>query len=209
REVPPELERIVDKALRKNREERYQVIKDMLLDLRTLKHQMEFEAELERSIAPNAEIIRHTVTQRRPTTRGALTNSAQFLRKEIRKHRRAVAVGLPLLILVAAGIYLFYFARTAKAIGSIAVVPLVNTSNDPNTDYLSDGITESIITNLSQLPGLKVMARSTVFRFKGQEVEPQALGRKLGVQAVLMGRMDQQGDNLIIRTELVNVGDGS
>jgi serine/threonine-protein kinase len=209
REVPPELERIVDKALRKDREERYQVIKDMLLDLRTLKHQMEFEAELERSVAPNAEIIRHTVSQRRPTTHGALTNSAQFLKKEVQKHRRALVVGLPLVIFAVVGIYLFYFARTAKAIASIAVVPLVNTTNDPNTDYLSDGITESIITNLSQLPGLKVMARSTVFRFKGQEVDPQELGRKLGVQAVLMGRMNQQGDNLIIRTELVNVGDGS
>jgi len=209
REVPPELERIVDKAIRKDREERYQVIRDILLDLRSLKHQLEFEAELERSIAPNAEIVRQTITQRRPVTRGSLTNSAQFLATEFRKHRRAVVFGLPVLVLAIVAVYFFYFARTAKAIGSIAVVPLVNTTNDPNTEYLSDGITESIISNLSQLPGLKVMARSTVFRFKGQEVDPQEVGRKLGVQAVLMGRMRQQGDNLIIKTELVNVGDGT
>jgi serine/threonine protein kinase/tetratricopeptide (TPR) repeat protein len=209
REVPPELERIVDKAIRKDREERYQVIRDMLLDLRSLKHQLEFEAELERSIAPNAEIVRQTITQRRPVTRGTLRNSAQFLGTEFRKHRRAVVFGLPVVLLAVVLAYFFYFAKTAKAIGSIAVVPLVNTTNDPNTEYLSDGITESIISNLSQLPGLKVMARSTVFRFKGQEVDPQEVGRKLGVQVVLMGRMRQQGDNLIIKTELVNVGDGT
>src|SRR5438094_5411863 len=100
--------------------------------------------------------------------------------------------------------------RTAgRAINSLAILPLVNTSADPNMDYLSDGITESIINSLSQLPKLRVLARSTVFRYKGRDVDPQQAGRELGVQAVLTGRVLQIGERLLIGTELVDVSDGS
>jgi len=92
---------------------------------------------------------------------------------------------------------------------SIAVLPFDNQNRDPNTDYLSDGIPESIINSLSQLPQLRVMARSTVFSYKGKDVDPRKVGNDLGVRAVLMGRLIQQGDNLAIRTELVNVADGT
>src|SRR6266567_398139 len=98
----------------------------------------------------------------------------------------------------------------AKAIDSIAVLPFENVSNDPNTEYLSDGITESIINNLSQLPRLKVMARSTVFRYKGQQqIDPQRVGNELRVRAVVTGRVLQPGDHLTIGIELVNVADGA
>jgi TolB-like protein/Flp pilus assembly protein TadD len=92
---------------------------------------------------------------------------------------------------------------------SIAVLPFDNQNRDPDTDYLSDGIPESIINSLSQLPQLRVMARSTVFSYKGKDVDPRKVGHDLGVGAVLMGRLIQQGDNLAIRTELVNVADGT
>jgi len=92
---------------------------------------------------------------------------------------------------------------------SIAVLPFDNQNRDPDTDYLSDGIPESIINSLSQLPQLRVMARSTVFSYKGKDVDPRKVGNDLGVGAVLMGRLIQQGDNLAIRTELVNVADGT
>src|SRR6266487_1290316 len=92
---------------------------------------------------------------------------------------------------------------------SIAVLPFDNQNRDPNTDYLSDGIPESIIHSLSQLPQLRVMARSKVFQYKGKEVDPRKVGHDLGVGAVVMGRLIQQGDNLTIRTELVNVADGT
>jgi TolB-like protein len=92
---------------------------------------------------------------------------------------------------------------------SIAVLPFDNQNRDPGTDYLSDGIPESIINSLSQLSQLKVMARSTVFQYKGKEVDPRKVGHDLGVRAVLMGRLIQQGDNLTVRTELVNVLDGT
>ncbi|MDT4898358.1 MAG: eukaryotic-like serine/threonine-protein kinase [Acidobacteriota bacterium] len=94
-------------------------------------------------------------------------------------------------------------------IDSLAVLPLANASADPGTEYLSDGITESIINTLSQLPQLKVMARATVFRYKGKEVDSQEVKRDLGVRAVMMGRVLQFGDNLVIKIELVDTEDGS
>lgn len=102
-----------------------------------------------------------------------------------------------------------YPGKPTATIDSIAVLPFANATSDPNTDFLSDGITESIIGSLSQLSHLKVMARSTVFQYKGKEVDPRKVGHDLGVGAVLMGRLIQQGDNLTIRTELVNVSDGT
>lgn len=95
-----------------------------------------------------------------------------------------------------------------KRIDSIAVLPFVHLSADPDTEYLSDGITESIINNLSQLPKLRVMARSSVFRFKGREMDPQTAGRELNVGAVLSGRVLQRGDTLMIASELVDVVNG-
>ena len=99
--------------------------------------------------------------------------------------------------------------RARKVIDSLAILPLINAGEDPDTEYLSDGITESIINNLSQLPKLRVMARSTVFRYKGKEIDPQIIGQQLGVRAVLTGRVLQRGDVLIIKTELVDAEDGS
>jgi len=126
----------------------------------------------------------------------------------IKANKRSIAVIVAGVLVVSLAAY-FYFARSTGPIDSIAVLPLVNQSNDPNTEYLSDGITESIISDLSQLPQLKVMASSTVFRFKGKEIDPQKVGRDLNVRAVLTGRLLQQGDSLVIRTELVNVADGA
>ena len=99
--------------------------------------------------------------------------------------------------------------RSRKAIDSLAVLPLINASGDPDAEYLSDGITDSIINTLSQLPKLRVMARSTVFRYKGRDVDSKQVGHELGVRAVLSGRVLQRGEQLIIKTELVDAIDGS
>ncbi|MCA1837217.1 MAG: tetratricopeptide repeat protein [Actinobacteria bacterium] len=92
---------------------------------------------------------------------------------------------------------------------SLAILPLTNAGADPDAEYLSDGITESIINSLSQLPALRVLARSTVFRYKGREVDPQEVGRALGVRAVLTGRVMRLGERLVIRAELVDASDGA
>jgi eukaryotic-like serine/threonine-protein kinase len=125
-----------------------------------------------------------------------------------------------ILTLGASAFFIFHSLRTHPAAvesgsnpavleQSVAVLPFDNQNRDPNVDYLSDGITESIIHSLSQLSQLKVMARSTVFQYKGKEVDPRKVGHDLGVGAVVLGRLLQQGDNLTIRTELVNVSDGT
>jgi serine/threonine-protein kinase len=200
--LPAELERIVAKALRKNKDERYQNIKDLLLDLKSLKERLALAAELERSAPPGERVPEGGALAARPTS------NVEYLVSGIKQHKLGLALAA-LVLALAATVYFAYFAKRAGPIDSIAVLPLVNTSNDPNTEYLSDGITESIISNLSQLPQLKVMARSTVFVFKGQQVGPQEVGHKLGVRAVMVGRLLQQGDQLVIRTELVNVSDGT
>ncbi|MDQ3284029.1 MAG: serine/threonine-protein kinase, partial [Acidobacteriota bacterium] len=99
--------------------------------------------------------------------------------------------------------------RTSKSIDSIAVLPLVNASHDPNAEYLSDGITEGIINKLSQLPKLKVMARSTVFRYKNRDIDAQNVGRELRVRAVLSGVVKPVGNRLQINVELVDSLDGA
>jgi serine/threonine protein kinase len=95
------------------------------------------------------------------------------------------------------------------AIDSIAILPFESLNGDPDLEFFSDGVTESLINSMSQLSKLRVMARSTVFRYKGQDVDLQKIGRALNVRAVLTGRVIQRGDNLIIKAELVDVTDGS
>jgi serine/threonine-protein kinase len=137
----------------------------------------------------------------------------------VRRIRFAIASTV-VLILGASAFFIFHSLRTHPVVvesvsnpavfeKSVAVLPFDNQNRDPDIDYLSDGITESIIHSLSQLSQLKVMARSTVFQYKGKEVDPRKVGHDLGVGAVVMGRLLQQGDNLTIRTELVNVSDGT
>jgi serine/threonine protein kinase/tetratricopeptide (TPR) repeat protein len=100
-------------------------------------------------------------------------------------------------------------AAPGTAVDSLAVLPFLNQSGDPDAEYLSDGITETIIDNLSQLPSLRVMARSTVFSYKDRDVDPRRVGQELGIRAVLTGRLLQRGDTLVIRAELVDASDGS
>jgi len=96
-------------------------------------------------------------------------------------------------------------SAAGKAIDSLAVLPFANVSGDPEIEYLSDGITESIINNLAQLPGLRVVPRSTVFHYKGPQAEPQRVGRELNVRVVLSGRVLQRGDSLVVKAELIDV----
>jgi TolB-like protein/Tfp pilus assembly protein PilF len=102
-----------------------------------------------------------------------------------------------------------YSFTGSEPLDSIAVLPFVNVTADPNTEYLSDGISESLINALSRLPKLRVIPRSLVFRYKGKDVDPQAIGRELGVRAVLTGRVIQRGDSLNIQTELIDVANVS
>ena len=115
----------------------------------------------------------------------------------------------PVLAVVLAGASLYWLNRPDEAIDSLAVLPFANVGADPNKEYLSDGITENLINSLSQLPTLRVTARSLAFRYKGPQVDPQKAGRDLRVRAVLTGRVTERDGALNIQAELVNVEDGA
>jgi eukaryotic-like serine/threonine-protein kinase len=230
-DLPVELERIVEKALTKEREERYQTAKDLGVDLKRLKRHLEVEAELERSGIPEDEaqraatLLAMSSRGSRPAVTGATqaaaaaqttgagdihtTSSAEYIVTEIKRHKRGTLLALATLVVAIIGLAaFFYFARSDQAaINSVAILPFVNVSNDPNTEYLSDGISESLINNLSQLPQLKVIARNSTFRYKGKEVDPQEVAKALGVEAIVMGRIILRGDNLQISVELMKASD--
>jgi serine/threonine-protein kinase len=158
-----------------------------------------------------------------PAARPNIKDLAASLRRCSAKansvRRRVAIASAAFLILGASAFFIFHSLRThptaVKSVSnpavlekSVAVLPFDNQNRDPDIDYLSDGITESIIHSLSQLSQLKVMALSTVFQYKGKKIDPRNVGHDLGVGAVVMGRLLQQGDNLTIQTSLVNVSDG-
>src|SRR5205823_10657649 len=133
-------------------------------------------------------------------------SSAEYIVFGIKQHKFASAVFLLVLALGAIGLGMYLHARnTEVAIDSIAVLPFQNRSTEPDSEYLSDGLAESLIYRLSQLPNLKVSPTSSVFRYKGQDIDPIKVGKELGVNAVLSGRITQRGDNLTISAELVDV----
>jgi eukaryotic-like serine/threonine-protein kinase len=159
--VPPDLDRVVRKCLEKDRERRYQSVRDLLIDLGNLQRDTESGSN------------------------ASTTGLGRKTRVVARTHSR-------------------------KSINSLAILPLANRSGDSDLEYLSDGVTEALINNLSRLPKLRVMARSTVFRYQGREMpDAQQVGRELGVRAVLLGRLLRRGDSLIVRIELVDTSDGS
>ena len=215
-EVPRHLERIVSKALSKDKSKRYQTITDLKLDLEQLREELhlsepgirESEARPPRLTTSTDPLSsRRTVVDTEPVTAAATASSLEYIVKGVGRNKRILVPVLgAVLVAVVAFIYLYSGRRT---IDSVAVLPFVNDSNDPNAEYFSDGITESIIRSLSQISDLKVMSRSAVFRFKGRNIDAQEVGRSLKVGAVLAGRVVRQGDRLIIETELIDVSDGS
>jgi serine/threonine protein kinase len=222
RDVPAELQHIISKALRKDRDERYQTVQSLLVDLKTLQQELDFAAKLERSTAPDSKDA--AVKSSAPTVIAAISSSetqtsiarpassAEYIVSRIKQRRRGFAVLLALLLLAAVGFgYWFYKRRLSEPaqIESIAVLPFVNASGNADVEYLSDGITESLIDSLSQLPHLSVKARSSVFRYKGKEVEPQQVAAELSVQAILNGRVVQRGDDLTLYLSLVDARTGN
>src|SRR5262245_56538676 len=220
--APAELQRIISKALRKDREERYQVVKDLLLDLKSLKEELLYEAKSRAarqpetddgamgatSLNPGLDTAKVMGTPSTEISPARATSSAEYLVSGIIHHKLGAIIALVVLVIASAALY-FYFTKNNQSIESLAVLPFANVGADPQTEYLADGVPESIINSLSQLPKLHVLARSTVFRFKGRDVDPQKVGHDLGVQAVLTGRVHQRGDTLVVNAELMEVTTGS
>ncbi|HEV7377698.1 MAG TPA: protein kinase [Pyrinomonadaceae bacterium] len=210
-QAPARLQEIISRSLAKDRDARYQTIKELLGDLKAFRQDLEFEVKLHAretgsgtgtTVGADTDGFRH-ITASEPMSRPTL--SALLERSDQKRRQRMTFVSVGVVAAVLAGFAVWYFMRAGQSIDSVAVLPFVNVGGDTNTEYLSDGITESLINSLSQLPNLKVIARSSVFRYKGKEIDPQTVGRELGVRAVLTGRVVQLGDQLSIQTELVDV----
>ncbi len=178
KDVPAELERIVRKCLEKDRDRRYASARDLVVDLRNLQ-------------------------------RDRASGTGPVVAAPRRPSRRLLAVGAAaLLAVVAVGAGLLYRASARGAsIESVAVLPFENATGDPANEYLSDGISESLINKLSSLPGLRVISRTSAFSFKGKKLGPAEIGRTLGVDALLVGSLAQRGASLAITAELVSVHD--
>jgi serine/threonine protein kinase/Tfp pilus assembly protein PilF len=174
--TPTELDRILDKALEKDRRLRYQNVSDLRTDLARLKR--------------DSSSSRATVAT--PRRRGRLVLAAA-----------AIAAAT----IFALGVWFIVFRERGTAIESLAILPFANEGADPNTEYLGDGISESLGNALSQVSHLKVKSREAVSRYKGQAIDAGKVGRELGVRAILTGRVLQRGDTMSLNVQLVDVDD--
>jgi len=181
-QIPPKLEEIINKALEKDRKLRFQSAADLRTDLARLKRDTDSGRSVVGAPSPVAP------TQLRWRSKTVLRMAA-----------------IALVALLAAAVW-FYRSRLGggETIDSLAVLPFVNGSGDPNGEYLSDGITESLINSLSQLPKLEVKSRDSAFHYKGKDPDAETVGRELGVRAVFKGRVTQAGDTLTVSAELID-----
>jgi serine/threonine-protein kinase len=217
--APPELQRIVGRCLAKDPEERYQSIKEVAIELKGLRREMEASG-LDTTVPPLAKSaatidsgtdstsLERAVSQTSGPSSPLATraSSAEYVVSGIKQHKLVVGIVVLLLVTGAIGLGLLLRSRnTPAAIESIGVLPFENRSNDADTEYLSDGLTESLIYRLSQLPNLKVSPTSSVMRYKGKAMDMKTIAAQLGVSAVLAGRIAQRGESLTISVELVDV----
>ena len=196
-QVSPELQALLSKMLSKDKAERYQNAQDLLTDLRQLPAKV-LANEAQADAIPTKQFS--AITTKETPAGGTLSKA--------RRHKWAVlAIGVAFILLVVA----ISRMLSAEHLDSLAILPFSYVSSDPkfmanpDREYLSDGLTESIINNLSQLANLRVIARSSVFRYKGKDLDAQAIGRQLNVRAVLNGEIKQEGDELRITVELMDV----
>ena len=190
KEIDVELNRIVLKCLEKNREERYQSMKDVVVDLR----------RYNRDSAGNKDSAGN------PVNRSGVRRDAPVSPPAGKRSAPALIAGIAAAVLLLAASAWYYFGQQkASAPDSLAVLPFVNVGTDPEQEYLTDGITENLINKLSKLSHLRVIPRSLVSKYKGKDVDPRDAGRELNVAAVLTGKIVQRGDGLTIQTELIDV----
>jgi eukaryotic-like serine/threonine-protein kinase len=207
--VPPELDNIILKLLEKDRASRYASARQLLSDLNALRRELEFENKLH-SLEMHRHFSAPGFEQRRTAQMTFPIMSRLGMRRAFRDSRIVVLMAVVLVTLLATAVYTIIRSGIfADRIDSVAVLPFVNASGNPNSEYLSDGLTDSIMDSLSQLPELQVVARSTVFMYKGKNADPLAVGRELHVRGVVTGRLIQRGNTIVVRASLTDVKRGT
>jgi eukaryotic-like serine/threonine-protein kinase len=205
RGVPVELQLVVTKMLRKDREARYQTMRELVADLRQLANNNRSDSTFERTAGSNSDNLTAVLPQ---TTGGGVNTTAETTGSRARWYRRRplmAALGVLLLVSIVLGGYLWLQRiGSLREIRSVAVMPFVNETGDPQAEYLSDGMTDTLITSLSELPNIKVKARTSVFRYKGKEIDPKVIGKELGVQAIVNGRVAQRDGRTNVLLEVVD-----
>ncbi|HKR62014.1 MAG TPA: protein kinase [Pyrinomonadaceae bacterium] len=212
--APLELQRIVRRCLAKDPDDRYQSIKDVAIELKELRHDLE---GLDTTVPPPSRSSSFSAADSTPSenlsptvsTSSSLSpraSSAEYLVSGIKQHKLTTAIlGLAVIAVGVTIIALYLRGRTSDAtIKSIAVMPFVNEGGKSELEYLSDGMTDTLISSLSQLPNLSVKARSSVFRYKGKETNPRTIANELNVQAILNGRIASRDDQVTLTVELVD-----
>jgi serine/threonine protein kinase/tetratricopeptide (TPR) repeat protein len=210
-DLPEEVQRALSKALEKDRNMRYQTAADLRADLKRIQRSLESGRAFASSVVSEESASAASTSSPISAAAGSSGNvTAVQAAAPLRRSRALIAViGAVAIVCLLAGLYFFHARSASGQVSSIAVLPFVNATGDANNEYLSDGLTESLIGSLSQLPNLKVMARSTVFRYKSNQDDPQKIGQALQVSALLMGRITQHGDEIGVQADLVNASDGS
>jgi serine/threonine protein kinase/Tfp pilus assembly protein PilF len=213
-DLPPKLEEVINKALEKDRNLRYQHAADMRADLQRLKR----DTDAGRSGVTPAELLPDpsqpsvsalsTTANSAQMASGASSSDVHVAADLLARHKKgflaAVAAGILILGGLGYAAYRLLSPSSGSSIDTLAVLPFTNVTGDPNTDYLSDGLTESLIGNLSKLPNLTVRPRSSVMRYKSKDPDPQKAAGELRVSAVVTGRVTQHGDSLTISAELTD-----
>ncbi len=213
--APSELQRIVRRCLAKEPDERYQSIKEVAIELKELRHEIggagiDTTAPSQKfGVPPSGGITSgpQTLPPEGGTPNTHPASSAEYILTGIRQHKILAVIMALAVVAGSIGFGLFWRARnstSAGTINSIAVMPFVNEGGNADVEYLSDGMTETLISSLSQLPNLSVKARSTVFRYKGRTTDAKTIGKELNVEAILNGRVVQRGDQLTLSLELVD-----
>jgi len=204
-DVPAELERIISKTLEKDRNLRYQSAADLRTDLARLKRDTDSgrSASVSVNATPDAQ-------QSAGQTEPRYSSDSVLVVSLAKRHKKELILALAGILVLVAAVGYWLLRRGASSPGgsidSVAVLPFANTGGDQDTEYLSDGITETLINNLSHVSKLRVVPRSTVFRYKGQGNAPEKVGRELNVRAVVTGRVMRRGDSFVVGAELIDVG---